>query len=64
MTVSPVDWLQLGLVGQRTRVYETDLDTQRGFLVGVSVRNVTITAHMCNPDLDEPTCVIALEVAW
>ena len=64
LTLSPVDWLQLGLVGQRTRVYESDLEIQRGFLVGVSVHNVTMTAHMFNPDLDEPTYVIALAVDW
>jgi len=34
LSLSPVDWYRFGLVGQRTRAYQTDVDIQRGLLVG------------------------------
>ena len=34
LTLAPVDWFRFGLVTQRTRVYQTDRDIQRGLLVG------------------------------
>ena len=36
LTLAPVDWFRFGFVTQRTRVYETDRDIQRGLLVGFS----------------------------
>ena len=36
LSLSPVDWFRFGLVGQRTRAYQTDVDIQRGLLVGFS----------------------------
>jgi hypothetical protein len=34
LTFSPKDWLWFGISGQRTRVYQTSLDIQRGITVG------------------------------
>ena len=33
LTLAPVEWFRFGLVTQRTRVYKTDRDTQRGHSV-------------------------------
>ncbi|HEY4229867.1 MAG TPA: hypothetical protein VGO79_06825, partial [Thermoanaerobaculia bacterium] len=33
LTYAPFEWLQAGLVSQRTRAYQTPLDVQRGILV-------------------------------
>jgi hypothetical protein len=60
MTVSPVDWLRVGLVTQRTRVYESERDIQRGFLVGLRYKMVEVTGHVFNPDLNPPTYVISI----
>ena len=38
LSYSPLEWLSVGLVSQRTRTYETGLDVQRGFLVGLDAR--------------------------
>ena len=38
LTLAPVEWFRFGLVTQRTRVYETDRDIQRGPLAGFSSR--------------------------
>jgi len=34
LTISPVEWFRFGGVAQRTRMFETTLDVQRGFFVG------------------------------
>src|SRR4051812_1430555 len=43
LSISPVDWFRFGLVGQRTRAYQTDVDIQRGLLVGFSYKTVGFT---------------------
>jgi len=62
LTLSPLDWLDAGLVVQRTRVYAGARDIQRGVLLGVHYRRVGLTANVFNPDDPEPTYVIALSV--
>lgn len=37
LTVQPLPWLRTGLLAQRTRLYRTDLDIQRGILAEVTV---------------------------
>jgi hypothetical protein len=62
LTVSPVDWLRAGLVAQRTRAYESELDIQRGFLLGLSYKQVEVAGHVFNPDKNPPTYVISVRV--
>ncbi len=64
VTLSPVDWLRAGLVVQRTRVYESPREIQRGFLVGLSFEPVEITAHVFNPDESKPLYVISVSVGF
>jgi hypothetical protein len=45
-------------------VYESELDTQRGFLVGLSYKGVEVTAHVFNPDKNKPTSVMAVSVEF
>ncbi len=59
LTVSPTDWLRIGLVTQRTHLYETDRDIQRGFLVGFSLKHMDLTTYLFNPD-DKPMIVLGL----
>jgi hypothetical protein len=62
LTWAPVDWFRFGLVGQRTRVFETDRDIQRGVLLGFSFKRVDVTTYVFNPDDPSPTVVFALGV--
>lgn len=62
LSFAPLVWLRLGLVTQRTKVYQTDLDTQRGVLIGFSVRRVSLTTYLFNPDESTPTFVLAVSV--
>ena len=61
LTVSPVDWFRLGLVTQRTHLYQTDREIQRGFLVGFSFKHLDFTTYVFNPD-DKPLVVLGMGV--
>jgi hypothetical protein len=64
LTVSPVDWFRFGLVGQRTRAYRTDVDIQRGLLVGFTYKKIDFTTYVFNLDRDKPTWVFAMGVSF
>ncbi len=59
---SPLDWLRVGLVAQRTRAYETERDIQRGLLLGISLGAVTLGGYVFNPDRDDPTYVLSISL--
>ena len=64
LTWAPADWFRFGLAGQRTRVYQTDREIQRGFLLGFSGKHVDFTTYVFNPDERTPTVVLALGVRF
>ena len=64
LTLSPLDWLRAGLVVQRTRAYESELDIQRGFVVGLNFKHFGIAGYILNPDESEPTCVFSIAVEF
>ena len=49
---------------QRTRVYKTDRDIQRGVLAGVSFKELSLTGYVLNPDEDKPTFVLAVALTF
>jgi hypothetical protein len=63
-TLAPVNWLRFGLVTQRTRLYQTDREIQRGMLLGFSHNHVALTGYVFNPDEDQPTFVIAVGLTF
>jgi hypothetical protein len=50
---SPLEWLRIGLVSQRTLVYQSERDIQRGFFVQVKYRKATLGVYDFNPDDSE-----------
>jgi len=64
LTFSPIDWLRIGAVAQRTKAYQTPADTQRGFLVGFSHKQLEFTTYVFNPHLDKPTVVLEVGVSF
>jgi len=60
LTYSPWEWFHTGLVVQRTKAYKSDLDVQRGFLVGVSYKRVDLTTYVFNLGWTDPTIVLAV----
>jgi hypothetical protein len=62
LSYSPREWLRVGLVAQRTKAFQTKLDTQRGFLVGLTYKKAEFTTYVFNVGWTEPSVV--LEVGW
>lgn len=63
LTFAPTEWFRFGLVTQRTRVYDTDRDIQRGVLAGFSFRNLSLTGYVLNPD-EDPISVLAVSLTF
>ena len=59
LTYTPVDWLHVGVVAQRTQAIQTD--TQGGLLVGLSHQKMEFTSYILDPG-SKPTVV--LEVGY
>ena len=64
LTLAPAEWIRFGLVTQRTRLYKTDRDIQRGVLAGVSFKKVSLTGYVLNPDDGKPTLVLAVGLTF
>ena len=60
--VSPVGWLRVGAAIQRSLVFQTSLDVQRGLFAGVGLGVLTLTAYEFNLGWISPTFVVALGV--
>jgi hypothetical protein len=57
--ITPLAWLRLGYSGQRTRLYQTELDIQRGPLVGLTYGPASLTTYVFNLGWESPTIVLA-----
>jgi len=64
LVYSPTDWLHAGLVAQRTRAYQTSLDLQRGFSVGVAHKKMDFTVYTFNAGWTDPTIVLNLGLTF
>jgi hypothetical protein len=64
LSIAPVDWFRFGLVGQRTRAYQADVDIQRGILVGFSHKDVDFTTYVFNLDRGKPTWVFSVGMSF
>jgi hypothetical protein len=60
LTIAPWDWVRFGLVTQRTRLYESDREIQRGLLLGFAYRMLTFTGYLLDPDESRPTFIVGL----
>jgi hypothetical protein len=64
LALAPVDWFRFGIVTQRTRVYESERDLERGWFLGFSYEMVDLTAYVLDPDESDPTSVFAVTLSW
>ena len=58
------DWLRAGLATQRTRVYRTDREIQRGPLVGAKWNSVSGSVYWFNPGADDWVFVASVGVSF
>jgi hypothetical protein len=56
------DTWRVGLVAQRTRAFESDLELQRGVLLGLTIADAEITAYVIDVGLEEPMVAVSLSV--
>ena len=61
---SPVEWLRIGVVGQRTRAYGGDRDIQRGPFAQLTWRSVTIGGYWFNPGSSDQVFVASIGVTF
>ena len=59
-SVTGPEWLRVGLVLQRTKVFETTTEVQGGPLVGVTVWKLSATAYLFAPGQDDQFTVVAI----
>jgi hypothetical protein len=60
LTYSPLDWLWFGISGQITKVKETELETDRGLILGAEYRDFEITGYFYNAFTDDVFFMLAL----
>lgn len=60
LTYSPTDWLWFGISGQLTKVYETELETDKGLMLGVAYKNFEFTGYYYNAFTDDDFFMLAL----
>ncbi len=61
LTYAPTEWLWFGISGQRTRLYKTDLDVQRGLLIGAGLKKWELTMYGYNLfGSDDPFLIVTL----
>jgi hypothetical protein len=64
ITYAPRDWLWLGITGQRTRLYQSSLDIQRGILGGLSWGNFSATGYLFNPFSEDTFVLVSLGISF
>ena len=64
LSLQATPWLRAGMVTQRTRVYRTDREIQRGLLVGLSLPVVEATFYLFNPGAGDQFAVLSLGVSF
>lgn len=57
LTYTPLSWLKMGGVAEHTKLFQTKLDVQRGFLVGLSHKQLEFTTYIFNAGFTDPTVV-------
>jgi len=61
---SPLDWLWFGVSGQITKLYQTEIETERGLILGGAYRNFEITGYFYNPISDEFLFMLSLSTEF
>jgi hypothetical protein len=59
---SPLDWMWFGVSIQRTRLYQTNLDIQRGLLIGGGYKWIGLNGYLYNLGWDDPYFILSLSL--
>ncbi len=61
-TYSPVNWLLFGLSFQRTRLYQSNLEVERGLLLGGGFKRYEFNGSLHNLGWDDPYVILTFSV--
>ena len=64
LAYSPTDFLRTGISANRTRLYQTDLELQRGVFAEYTWKTLTAGFHWFNPAADEEFFIATLAVVF
>lgn len=64
LTFSPADWLRFGLIAQRTRLFDQELEVDRGLLLGFAFDRFRADLFFFNLDVDEPYMAASIGVGF
>ena len=64
LSYSPVEWLRAGVASQRTRLYQTSVDIQRGVFAGVKYRGASLLTYVFEPGSDDQTVVVTASIEF
>jgi len=62
LTISPKEWIWLGISVQRTKLFQTDLEVQRGITLGFSQKFLSVSTYIFNLGFDEPFGVVSVDI--
>ncbi len=64
VTYQAFDWLNFGVVAQRTKVFQTNLDVQRGFFIGFQHKKLEFTTYVFNPGTSSTSVVLEMGASF
>jgi hypothetical protein len=64
LSIWPTEWLRAGMVTQRTRVFDTERDLQRGVLVGATAARIESTFYLFNPGAGDQFSVVSVSISF
>jgi hypothetical protein len=64
LAYSPWAWLRFGLVTQRTRLYRSDRDVQRGPFVQLNLGEAVLGVYVFNPGSDDLVGIVSLGASF
>jgi hypothetical protein len=62
LAISPLHFLRTGISGQRTRLYETELDVQKGVFAEYAFWKLTTGVHYFNPFSSDDFVILTLSI--
>lgn len=63
-TYAPEDWIWFGISGQRTRTYDTELEYQRGIIIGGGGENWECNGYLYNMGSTEPFFILGFSFGF
>jgi hypothetical protein len=64
VTIQPLHWFNFGGVAQHTKVFQTDIDIQRGFFLGFQGKTLALTTYVFEPGGGATSVVLELSASF